>query len=180
MPQPDHGKIEVSSSFSKCAMPRFVTDLARQQAQILMQPALIRVIDNIRKQLDVSRWQGRYEDEMIWPEGTTDQQQQTYTQLQQQMEAVAADVYDQLQAQLDRLPQPQHLYTLCLSKDEHEQKIDLWELCYQVCCTNYEATQLETALEIDTTLFDEEINDIDWVKLYEKAKQLVKNAFEQL
>lgn len=150
-----------------------------------MQPALIRVIDNIRKQLDVSPWQGRYEDETIWPEGTTDQQQQTYIQLQQQMEAVDPETYDQLQSQLDQLPRPQHLYTLCLSKDGQEQRIDLWQLCYQVCCTNYDATelevaQLETALEIDTTLFDAEINDIDWVKLDEKAKRLVENVFEQL
>ncbi|MEO1403135.1 MAG: hypothetical protein AAFV72_18055 [Cyanobacteria bacterium J06635_1] len=160
-------------------MPRFAHDLAQQQAQILMQPALIRVIDNIRKQLDTSQWQGNYEDQMIWPEDTTENQRQMYIQLQQQMEDADPDSYDRLQSQLNQLPQPQHVYTLCLSKGEHEQRIDLWQLCYQVCCTNYDATQVETPLEIDTALFDEEINDIDWVKLDVKAKQLVKKAFEQ-
>lgn len=161
-------------------MPQFATDLARQQAQTLMQPALIRVIDNIRKQLDASRWQGRYEDQMIWPESTSEQQQQQYAQLQQQMEAADPAVYDQLQTQLDRLPQPQHLYTLCLSKDGQERKIDLWQLCYQVCCTNYDATQPEIRLEADTTLFDPEFNNIDWIKLDEKATRLVEQAFHQL
>ncbi|HHP7232660.1 MAG TPA: hypothetical protein ACFCUY_17615 [Xenococcaceae cyanobacterium] len=40
--------------------PKFKTRLAWEQAQILMQPALIRVLDNIRKQLDTSSWQGKY------------------------------------------------------------------------------------------------------------------------
>ena len=41
--------------------PKFKDTLAWEQAQILMQPALIRVIDNIRKQLEISSWQGTYE-----------------------------------------------------------------------------------------------------------------------
>lgn len=40
--------------------PQFKTRLAWEQAQLLMQPALIRVLDNIRKQLDISSWQGTY------------------------------------------------------------------------------------------------------------------------
>ena len=40
--------------------PQFKTRLAWEKAQVLMQPALIRVLDNIRKQLDVSSWRGSY------------------------------------------------------------------------------------------------------------------------
>ena len=40
--------------------PQFKTRLAWEQAQLLMQPALIRVLDNIRKQLDISSWRGTY------------------------------------------------------------------------------------------------------------------------
>lgn len=40
--------------------PRFKTRLAWEQAQLLMQPALIRVLDNIRKNLDKSSWKGTY------------------------------------------------------------------------------------------------------------------------
>ncbi len=42
--------------------PKFKTRLAWEKAQILMQPALIRVLDNIRKQLDQSSWQGNYQE----------------------------------------------------------------------------------------------------------------------
>ncbi|MDJ0742666.1 MAG: hypothetical protein QNJ32_04805 [Xenococcaceae cyanobacterium MO_167.B27] len=42
--------------------PKFKTRLAWEKAQILMQPALIRVLDNIRKQLDKSSWKGSYQE----------------------------------------------------------------------------------------------------------------------
>lgn len=41
--------------------PKIKNQLAWQQAEILMQPAFIRVIDNIRKQLETSIWKGSYE-----------------------------------------------------------------------------------------------------------------------
>ncbi|GAB4524046.1 MAG: hypothetical protein Tsb0014_02120 [Pleurocapsa sp.] len=40
--------------------PSFKTRLAWEQAQILMQPAMLRVVDNIRKELENSSWQGTY------------------------------------------------------------------------------------------------------------------------
>lgn len=42
--------------------PKFKNTVAWQQAEMLMQPALIRVLDNIRKTLDESTWKGTYED----------------------------------------------------------------------------------------------------------------------
>lgn len=42
--------------------PKFKTVLAWEQAQLLMQPAYIRVIDNIRKQLEESPWKGTYQE----------------------------------------------------------------------------------------------------------------------
>lgn len=42
--------------------PQFKTRLAWEQAQVLMQPALIRVLDNIRKQLETSSWKGTYQE----------------------------------------------------------------------------------------------------------------------
>jgi hypothetical protein len=42
--------------------PKFKTMLAWEQAQVLMQPAFIRTIDNVRKQLDNSQWQGSYKE----------------------------------------------------------------------------------------------------------------------
>ncbi|VEP14226.1 conserved hypothetical protein [Hyella patelloides LEGE 07179] len=42
--------------------PQFKTRLAWEKAQLLMQPALIRVLDNIRKNLDTSSWRGTYKE----------------------------------------------------------------------------------------------------------------------
>ena len=42
--------------------PKFKNTLEWEQAQLLMQPALIRVIDNIRKQLEQSAWEGTYQE----------------------------------------------------------------------------------------------------------------------
>jgi hypothetical protein len=45
--------------------PQFKDTVAWEQAQLLMQPAFIRIIDNIRKELDNSSWQGTYRETQI-------------------------------------------------------------------------------------------------------------------
>lgn len=42
--------------------PKFKTRFAWDQAQLLLQPAFIRVVDNFREQLEDSPWTGEYED----------------------------------------------------------------------------------------------------------------------
>ncbi len=42
--------------------PTFKTRLAWEQAQVLMQPAMLRVVDNIRKELESSNWKGTYKE----------------------------------------------------------------------------------------------------------------------
>ena len=42
--------------------PAFKSALAWDQANILLQPIMIRVIDNLRKQLEDSPWQGEYKE----------------------------------------------------------------------------------------------------------------------
>ena len=42
--------------------PKFKNVRDWEQAQLLMQPAFIRVIDNLRKQLEESSWKGAYEE----------------------------------------------------------------------------------------------------------------------
>ncbi|ELR98598.1 hypothetical protein [Gloeocapsa sp. PCC 73106] len=42
--------------------PKFKDQLAWEQAEILMQPILIRVIDNLRQTLETSDWQGTYQE----------------------------------------------------------------------------------------------------------------------
>ncbi|MEG3938722.1 MULTISPECIES: hypothetical protein [unclassified Microcoleus] len=41
--------------------PKITSPIAWQQAELLMQPAMIRVLDNIRKQLEESPWTGTYQ-----------------------------------------------------------------------------------------------------------------------
>jgi len=41
--------------------PKFKNSLAWQQAELLIQPCLIRLLDNIRKYLEASSWEGTYE-----------------------------------------------------------------------------------------------------------------------
>jgi hypothetical protein len=42
--------------------PKFTTELAWQQAEFLMQPIYIRIIDRIRRQSEVSTWKVTYEE----------------------------------------------------------------------------------------------------------------------
>ena len=42
--------------------PKFVSELAWQQAEFLMQPIYIRIIDRIRQQSEVSTWKVSYEE----------------------------------------------------------------------------------------------------------------------
>jgi len=64
-------------------MPPKITDtVAWHQAELLMQPAFIRVIDQIRMQLDESAWR-TYQNVLIWPVGTTDETKAIVTELLQ-------------------------------------------------------------------------------------------------
>ncbi len=158
-----------------------------------MQPALIRVIDNIRKQLDVSDWQGSYEEELIWPVGTTVEQQQTYATLQKQLHGVPPEDHDRVAALMSQLPQPSPLYRLKLSPAKSnksatepaaepaaEKVVDIWALCYQVCAIFYDPEEADSSpIEADSSLLDEQ-SDIDWQRLDDKTKRLVENIFQGL
>lgn len=158
-------------------MPKFANPETWQQAELLMQPAFIRVIDNIRKQLDQTSWKGTYRDVLVWAEGTPEETKAIATQLQQQLAIATPEQAVEIEAQLSQLPQPYPGYELCLQKHDHQINVDLWQLCYQICFLNYE--QLESgdeAVEIDTSLIDE-TGDVDWQQLDAKAQQLVAQIF---
>ncbi len=158
-------------------MPQFATAQDQRYAQALMQPALIRIIDNIRKQLEGSDWKGSYRDDMLWPPDATAEQKQQYLAIQEMLETATPEEHDQLQATLSQLPSPDHRYTLCLKKQDQQQEIDVWQLCYRLC--NTEDTS-EGAIAIDPRLLDLELGDIDWIALDQKAQRVVKGAFQDL
>ena len=123
--------------------PQFADTLAWQQAEFLMQPAYLRIVDHIRKKLEESVWKATYEEVQI----------------------------------------PYPGYHLCLQHKDQQFLFDLWDLCFQVCFSNYSASHsdLETKqVEIDTSLIDYESEDVDWQRLDEKARQIVWQVFDSL
>ncbi len=164
-------------------MPKFADIRAWEQAELLMQPVFIRVLDNIRKQLEQSTWQGTYEETPIWPEGIPAETQEIVTQLQQQLATAPPGEVEEIEEQLARLPSPQMSYILCLKKGERQITIDIWQLCYQICFRNYSpvlnSLDKDLVVEVDTSLIDE-TGDVDWLRLDEKAKQLIEQIFNSL
>ncbi len=158
-------------------MPQFATAQDQRYAQVLMQPALIRIIDNIRKQLDASDWTGSYRDDINWPPEATADQKQQYLALQDMLETATPEEHDQIQAALSQLPSPAHMYVLCLKKQDQQQEIDIWQLCYRLC-SSVDAS--DGPITIDTSLLDLDIGDVDWIALDQKAQQLVEQEFRTL
>ncbi|MBD2345552.1 hypothetical protein [Anabaena subtropica] len=157
--------------------PRITNQDTWQQAELLMQPAFIRVVDNLRKQLDESAWKGTYQDVLIWPSHTTDETKTLVTQLLQEMESATLEQADAIRETLAKLPMPHPGYHLCLQRQDHSVSIDLWELCYQVCFINYSPEG--EAVDIDTSLIDES-GEVDWQLLEVKTKELVEQVFASL
>ncbi|WP_066424578.1 hypothetical protein [Anabaena sp. 4-3] len=157
--------------------PRITDQVTWQQAELLMQPTFIRVVDNIRKQLDESAWKGIYKDVLIWPANTTDETKALVTQLLQEMETATSEQADTIRETLASLPMPHPGYHLCLQRQDQEISIDLWELCYQVCFINYSPEREN--VDIDTTLIDD-FGEVDWQHLEVKTKELVRKVFANL
>ncbi|AFZ59514.1 hypothetical protein H6G54_14170 [Anabaena cylindrica FACHB-243] len=157
--------------------PKITNSTTWQQAELLMQPAFIRVVDNIRKHLDVSSWKGTYHDVLIWPPNTTDETKALVTQLLQDMESATPQQVEDIRENLAHLPMPHPGYHLRLQRQEQQVNVDLWDICYQVCFLNYSVGIYD--VDIDTSLIDE-LGEVDWQHLEEKTKQLVKHLFDSL
>ena len=157
--------------------PKITNSTSWQQAEILMQPAFIRVIDNLRKQLDISDWQGTYQDVLTWPANTPDETKALVTQLVQEIETATPIQAEEIRKTLASLPMPHAGYHLLLQRNGQQVNLDLWDLCYQLCFLNYSPEN--TAVNIDTSLIDE-YGDVDWQQLENKTQQLVKQVFASL
>lgn len=156
--------------------PKFANIEAWRQAEVLMQPAFIRVIDNLRKHLEQSSWKGNYRDAPVWADGTSEDVKAIVTQLQEQLKTASPEQAAQIQQTLSDLPSPYPGYELCLQQGDQRVNVDLWELCYKVCFRTVEDGQ---PVEVDASLIDE-TGDVDWNRLDDKTKQLVEQVFENL
>jgi hypothetical protein len=120
--------------------PKFADQQAWQQAEILMQPAYIRLVDRIRRETE------------------------------------ASDV----QVSFEEVTEPYPSNLLCLQKDDRSLRVDIWDLCFQICFVNYEPLPMvadEQLVAIDTTLFDPDNGELDWTKLDAKAQSAVSQVF---
>jgi hypothetical protein len=162
--------------------PKFADITSWQQAELLMQPVFIRLIDNIRKQLEQAPWKGTYEDVQLWSEDVAPEIKARVVQLRQQLETALPKEAAAIQQALEQLPQPYPGYHLCLEHHNQQISIDLWDLCYQICFRNYCPPfdcYDDKAVEIDTNLIDE-TGEVDWQHVDAKAKQLVEQIFVNL
>ena len=157
--------------------PKITNPVAWQQAELMMQPAFIRIVDNIRKLLEKSSWKGTYHDVLIWAAGTSDETKAIVTQLVQELEAATPEQAQAIRETLAKLPTPHPGYHLCLQRQEQQVNVDLWELCYQVCFVEYSLS--DDVVDIDTSLLDE-AGDVEWNLLDKKAKKVVEAVFAKL
>ncbi len=146
-----------------------------------MQPSFIRVIDNIRKQLEQSVWTGTYRDVHLWPENTSPEQHTQVIQLQKELETASPEQIERIHHALDQLPRPYPGYELCLTHDTQQIRIDLWQLCYQICFQEFSVAHAEgrDPVVVDVSLIDD-TGDVDWHQLDEKAKRLIARLFNEL
>lgn len=159
-------------------MLKFQNRQTRLLADQLMQPALIRIIDNIRKHLDTSDWKGTYQETQLWPEGIAEAQMHHFKALQAQLSQATPEQADSIRNELTQLPQPFPGYELHLTKGEQTRIVDVWQLCYCVCFEQYPVP--EGPVKVDYSLIDQELNDVDWFVLDNKAKAIVDEVFNQL
>jgi hypothetical protein len=158
-------------------LPKISNPSVWQQAETLMQPAFIRIIDNLRKQLDASSWKGTYQDVLIWASDTSDETKALVTQLLAEMETATSLRSAEIRHILAKLPMPHPGYHLCLQRQDQQVIMDLWELCYQLCFCDY--IPGSEVVHIDISLIDE-VGEVDWNSLDKKAKSLVEEAFAKL
>ncbi|MBD2109484.1 hypothetical protein [Nodosilinea sp. FACHB-13] len=165
------------------AMLTFASPTDEAQAAELMQPCLIRVVDNIRKHTETLDWRTDYLEQLRWPGDATPEQRQQVRDLAAQLSEASPDDEKAIRQQLSQLPTPAPGYELRLTQSASEAAaeeprtatLDVWELCFEVCFDNYQPQQ---PVSVDPALLDED-GEINWLALDEKAKALVEKAIDR-
>jgi hypothetical protein len=135
--------------------PKFANEQAWQQAEILMQPAYIRLVDQIRLQTEENE-----------------------SDIQVSYEEVTHPYPSNLLCLQPRV-QTSNLDHTTTNPAQPLLKVDIWDLCFQVCFINYEpiAAETEQLVAIDTSLFHPNNQEVDWNKLDKKAKTTIHQVF---
>lgn len=128
--------------------PQFANAQAWEQTDSLMQPTLIRTIDQLRQALENCPWRSRYEE----------------------------------------VTEPFPGHQLVLENGDRHVRVNIWDLCFQVCFTNYQAqfftdipqdNNQDFVVEIDQQLFDDQ-GEVDWAALDKKARYCVEELLAAL
>jgi hypothetical protein len=161
--------------------PSFATPEDWERTNLLMQPAFIRLLDNIRKLTDdLSSWKTSYQENMIWDDSIAEEERGRISLLQQELKSTTDnDRATEIEQILETLPKPYPAYDWKLERGDEMVTIDVWELCYKICFTSDFNPRSEAPATVDRQLFDED-GDVDWTVLDEKAKQLVTEILSQL
>lgn len=175
-----------------------ISDLTSwQQAEMLMQPAFIRVVDTIRKYLDQSSWEGHYRQTITWAEDVPETVREQVLALEAQLQTAAPEQHEHIHQTLAQLPNPLTSYWLCLCQNGQEIQLDLWELCYQICFQDYRSNasgdstdcqegpqsgqqnSMKNTVKIDVSLITDE-GEVDWLRLDAKTRQVIDRVFSTL
>lgn len=160
--------------------PTFIDPETWEKTNTLMQPAFIRLLDNIRKLTDeLSTWKTSYQETLVWDADISEEERGRIGLLQQELKSTTDNdrAYD-IEEILETLPKPYPAYEWKLERGEELVTIDVWELCYKICFTSDYDPRINSPARVDNTLFDGD--EVDWTILDEKAKRLVTEILSQL
>ncbi|NJL47067.1 MAG: hypothetical protein HC929_05620 [Leptolyngbyaceae cyanobacterium SM2_5_2] len=132
-------------------MLTFATASDRAQANQLMQPCLIRVIDNLRKHIETLDWRSEYVEHLQWPSHATAAQQQQFADLTAALHQATPEQALRLEEALNQLPAPTPTYELRLTRHSQTASLDVWELCFQVCFKDYTPHQPVSVMVLCST-----------------------------
>jgi hypothetical protein len=161
----------------------FATPADEAQAAELMQPCLIRVVDNIRKHTEALPWRSEYLEQVSWPAHSTADQRQQVRDLAAQLTSATPEAAEVIRQQLAELPAPSPLYQLKLtaiaaggaeSEESRTATLEVWDLCFAVCFRAYRPDQPAT---VDPALLHDD-GEVNWLALDEKAQAVVAQAID--
>lgn len=160
--------------------PTFIDSDTWDKTNTLMQPAFIRLLDNIRKLTDeLSTWKTSYQETLVWDADISEEERGRIGLLQQELKSTTDnDRAYEIEQILESLPKPYPAYEWKLERGEELVTIDVWELCYKICFTSDYDPRIDHPAQVDNTLFDGD--EVDWSSLDEKAKRLVTEILSQL
>lgn len=159
--------------------PQFRDPVCFDQAERLMQPSLLRLLDQLRRQAAAAHWSHQFETLQIWADSVPEAMQQQWQALGDRLETSSDETeVAELQQQLAQLPQPTYAYQLRLQKGDRAASVDLWELCYHTCFTNHQA-EIDYEPQLRPHLLDE-AGDVNWDQLDLQAAHVIEDLITSL